>query len=70
VPLHLPPVIHAGAFQLRVVQLEAERLNEMQHGFRGRAQPRHVARVRRDFRFNQDDIHFVTFFNAKAQRGE
>ena len=37
-PFDLLPVIHAGAFELRVVQLEAERLDQMQHGFRGRAQ--------------------------------
>ena len=57
-PFDVLPVIHAGALELRVVQLEAERLDEMQHGFRGRAQPRHVARVRRNFRFNEDNVHF------------
>jgi len=44
-------------FELRVVELETERLDEVQHRFCGRAQPRHVAGVRRDFRFNQNYVH-------------
>jgi hypothetical protein len=39
----------------------------MQRRFRGRAQPRHVAGVRRDFRFNQDYVHFKL---KKAQKHE
>ena len=56
-PLDLLPVIHARALELRIVQLETERLDEVQNGFRGRAQSRHVARVRRNFLFNQNDVH-------------
>ena len=55
-PLDLLPVIHARAFELRVIQLETERLDEMQRRLRRRAEPRHVARVRRNFRFNQDNV--------------
>ena len=55
-PLDLLPVIHARAFELRVVQLEAERLNEVQRRPRSRAEPRDVARVRRDFRFDENDV--------------
>jgi hypothetical protein len=51
------PVIHAGALELRVIEFETEWLDEMQRRFRRRAKPRHVARVRRDFRFNQDNLH-------------
>ena len=36
-PFDLPPVIHAGALQLRIVQLETERLNEVQDRLRSRA---------------------------------
>ena len=54
------PVIHARALELRVVELEAERLDQVQRRLRRRAQPRHVARVRRDFRFNQNDVHAVS----------
>ena len=61
VPLDLLPVIHARTFQLRVVELESERLDEMQLRLRGRAEPRDVAGVRRDFRFNQDDVHAAAF---------
>ena len=45
------------AFELRVVELEAEWFDEVQHRFCGRAQPRHVAGVRRDFRFDQYNVH-------------
>ena len=58
-PLHLLPVIHARPLELRIIQLETERLDQMQHRPRGRAQPRHIARVRRDFRFNENDIHKI-----------
>ena len=67
-PFDVLPVVHAGAFELRVIKLEAERLDEVQHRFRGRAQPRHVAGVRRDFRFNQNNVHFK--LTRKAQRHE
>ena len=56
-PLDVLPVIHARALELRVVEFEAERLDQVQRRARGRAQPRHVARVRRDFGFDQDDVH-------------
>ena len=57
VPLDMLPVIHPGVFEFFVVKLEAERLDEVQFCAGGRAEPRHVARVGRDFRFNQDDVH-------------
>ena len=55
-PLDVLPVIHAGAFELRVVQLETKRFDEMQRRLCRRAEPRHVARVRRNFRFNQNNV--------------
>ena len=58
-PFDMLPVIHARTFELCIVQLETERLDEMQCRFRGCAQPRHVARVRRDFRFNQNNVHLM-----------
>src|SRR5437764_14418121 len=56
-PLDLPPVIHPRAFELLAVEFEAERFNEVQLRPRRRAEARHVACVRRNFRFNQDDVH-------------
>ena len=56
-PRHLLPVIHPGAFELRVVQLETERLDQVERGARGGAQPGDVAGVRRDLGFNEDDVH-------------
>jgi hypothetical protein len=66
-PFDVLPVIHARALELRIIKLETERLDQMQRRFRGRAQPRHIARVRRDFRFNQDNVHFKL---KKAQKHE
>src|SRR5438093_724313 len=51
------PIIHPGPFELRAVQLGPELLDQMQRRLRGAAQARDVAGVRRDFRFNQDDVH-------------
>ena len=56
-PLDVLPVIHPGALELRVVQLEAERFNQVQGALGGGAQPRHVPRVRGDFRFEQNNVH-------------
>jgi hypothetical protein len=53
---------------LGVIELEAERFDEMQRRFRGRAQPRHVASVRRNFRFDQDDVHVSHSVSAAANR--
>ena len=67
-PLDVLPVIHARALELRVVELEAERLDQMQRRLGGRAKPRHIARVRRDFRFNQDDVHISHSVSAAVNR--
>src|ERR1700743_702358 len=58
-PGDLLPVVHAGTFELRIIELETERLNQMQRGFSGRAQSRHIARIGRDFGFDEDNIHRV-----------
>ena len=42
-PFHLLPVIHARALELRVIQLETKRLDEMQNGFSRSAIPRSPA---------------------------
>ena len=57
-PLDVLPVIHPGAFELGVVELEAEGLDEVQRRAGRGAKAGDVAGVRRDFGFKQDDIHF------------
>jgi hypothetical protein len=44
-------------FKLTIVQFEPEWLDQVQDGARRRADARNIARVRRDFRFNQDNVH-------------
>jgi hypothetical protein len=58
-PLNVLPVIHPGALKLHIVQLETERLYQVQRAVCGGAKPRHIARVGWYFRFNQDDVHRV-----------
>ena len=58
-PLDMLPVIHAGSFELRVVELETKRLDEMQRRFGRGAEAGDVAGIWRDFRFNEDDVHIL-----------
>ena len=51
------PIIHASPSQSFVIDLKAQRLNEMEGGTGGRAQSGDVARVGGDFRFDEDDVH-------------
>ena len=53
----MPPVIHAGALELAVVEREAKWLDEVQRRARGGAEPGDIAGVRRDFRLKEDDVH-------------
>lgn len=57
VPGNVLPIVHAGAFELRVVQLEAEGFDQVQGGASGRAEPGDISSVGRNFRFKQDDVH-------------
>jgi hypothetical protein len=49
-------VIQAGAGQLPVFQIEAERLHQMQSGTGIRGQPYHIAGIGRDFGLEEDDM--------------
>src|SRR5438093_3423281 len=69
-PLDMLPVIHSGALELAVVELETQWFDQVQRRLRRRAKPRHVACVRRNFRFNQNDVHDskLQIPNPKLQR--
>lgn len=56
IQLHGVPVVQAGAAQGALVQAKTKATDEMQCRPRGRAQPGDVARVRRDFRFPENDV--------------
>src|SRR5208283_5018180 len=56
-PLDVPPIIHARALQLRVVEREAQRLYKVQRAFRGGAEAGHIAGVRRYLRFEEHEVH-------------
>jgi hypothetical protein len=51
------PIIHASAFELGVVELETEWFDQMQRGVGRGAETGDISGVRRDFRFEQDDVH-------------
>jgi hypothetical protein len=51
------PIIHASPSQAFIIDLKAQRLNEIEGGTGGRAQSGDVARVGGDFRFDEDDVH-------------
>ena len=52
------PVIHARAFELGIVEAEAQWFDQMQRRLRRGAEARDVAGVRRNFGFEQDDVHW------------
>ena len=56
-PFDMLPVVHAGPFELGVVELKAERFDEVQDGFGRGAKAGDVAGVGRDFGFEEDDVH-------------
>jgi hypothetical protein len=56
-PFDLPPVIHPGAFELRVIKFEAERFNQVQRGPRGGTEPRDISGVGRNLGFEQNKMH-------------
>ena len=66
--VELVPVIHAGATELGVVDLEAQRVDEVEHATRHGAHAAHVARVRRDLRAEQDEVERRLHFRRLIAR--
>jgi hypothetical protein len=54
--IDLLPIVEPRSLQLPVVQGKAEGLDQVENRSRSEAQPAHVARIRRDLRFNQDNV--------------
>ena len=65
-PFDVPPVIHARAFELRIVQLETERLDQMQPALCRQAKSGDVSGIRRNFWFNQHHVEHTTPKTKKA----
>ncbi len=55
-PVEVLPVVHAGPFEIAVVQMEAEGRTEPRLGSGGDAGSSDVAGVLRDFRAVEDDV--------------
>ena len=55
------PVVQTGALHAPVVELKAERFDQMQHTARRRTGARDVAGVLRDLRLDQNDIDHLLF---------
>lgn len=51
------PVVEAGAFEMLIVDLKSERLDEVERCERGGAQARNTPRIRRYFRLKKNDVH-------------
>jgi hypothetical protein len=49
------PIVHAGAFEMPVRDLESERFDQVQLGSGGGAEACDVARIRWDLGLEQDD---------------
>ena len=62
------PVIHARATQLGVVDLETQRVDEMEHATRHSAHAAHVAGIRRDLRAEQDEVERRLHFRRLIAR--
>ena len=56
-PGEVLPVVHARAFQLFVVELKSEGLDEVQGSVSGGTEPGDVAGVRRNLGLEKDDVH-------------
>lgn len=55
--VHVIPVVQAGAADAAIGQAETKRTNEVEGRPRGRAESSDVAGVRRDFGFDEDNVH-------------
>ena len=55
-PLEVLPVVHAGAAELAVVEIEAKGLDEVKGGLGGGAEAGDAAGVGGDFRLEEDDV--------------
>ena len=56
---HVGPVIQPCALEVAVFKLEAQRLNEVQGGIRGGAQPGDIACIWGNFRLKKNYLHGV-----------
>jgi hypothetical protein len=62
------PVIHTRTAQLSVVDLEAQRVDEVEHATRHGAHATHVTGVRRDLRAEQDEVERRLHFRRLIAR--
>ena len=57
------PIIETGPFELAIIQGKAQRLDQMQCRLRRQTKPANVASIRRNFRFNQNDVEHFPHLN-------
>ena len=69
-PPDMAPIIHAGAFELCVIHAESQRFDQVQFGVSGGAQSSNVARIGRNFRLNENNMHRAEFgYSSREDRG-
>ena len=66
--IELVPVVHASSTQLRIIDLKAERVDEVQDAARDCAHPTNVARVRRDLRAEENKVERWRHFRRLIAR--
>jgi len=50
------PVVKTGSFQVLVIHLETQRMNQVERKLGGAAKPRDIARIGRDLRLMKHDM--------------
>ena len=70
VPTNVFPVIHSSPLQMFVGDFETQRLNQVEGGSRNSAEPRDIACIWRDFRFDKDDMHPGLSLGKPVSQGE
>ena len=61
------PIIETGAFQFSIIKRKAKRFDQMQSGSRRKTKPTNVARVRRNFRLDQNNVKHRSLRNPGKQ---
>jgi hypothetical protein len=62
------PVVEPGTFQMLVIDLETQWLDQMERCEGCRAQPRNASGIGRDLRLNQDDVHYLFYLPFKVEQ--
>src|SRR5208282_5766155 len=63
------PVVHSGTPKLAIIDRESKRFHQVEPASCREAEPRDVARIRRNFGFNQHNVKHTSQKTKKAPQG-